>query len=297
MKSVSAPARTSLPTFVVIGALKCGTTSLQHYLVQHPEVQMPARKETNFFSGEPNGVPYARGHRRVASMREYEALFDPAASARGEASPNYTVHPLRRDTAQRMSEAVPDARLIYLVRDPVQRTLSHFHHRVSVEAERRPLHEALADLSDPHSIYTCASRYAMQLEQYLSHFPQEQLLVVDQADLRSKRTQTLAEIFAFLSVDDSFDSERFAEEVNTGRERRTYSSFIVWVRRAQATPLQRLPRGLRVRMRQLGEAVTSRPLPPPQADAELLARLQELYAPEVARLRAITGQTFPTWSV
>ncbi|HEY1449592.1 MAG TPA: sulfotransferase [Solirubrobacteraceae bacterium] len=294
---MSTRARTSLPTFVVIGALKCGTTSLQHYLVQHPEVQMPARKETNFFSGEPEGAPYAKGHKRVASLREYEALFDPAASARGEASPNYTAHPVRRDTAKRMWEAVPEARLVYLVRDPVQRTLSHFHHRVSVEAERRPLREAFADLSDTRSIYTCASRYAMQLEQYLSYFPQEQLLVVDQADLRSNRAQTLAEIFAFLSVDHSFNSERFEEEVNTGRERRTYSSFVVWVRRAQATPLQRLPRGLRVRMRRLGEVVTSRPLPPPQADAELLARLRELYAPEAARLRTITGKTFPTWSV
>jgi hypothetical protein len=285
------------PTFVVIGALKCGTTSLQHYLTQHPQIQMPARKETDFFCGPPNGIPYASGAKRVASLEEYENLFDPASLSRGEASPNYTTHPRRKGTAERLKEVVPDAKLIYLVRDPVARTVSHYHHRVSAEGEQRSLQDALSDLSDPYSPYTCPSFYAQQLDQYLRHFRQENILVVDQADLGAQRQATLREIFAFLSVDDSFVSPRFVEEVNTGRERRTYSSFIVLVRRAQRTPLQRLPRGLRVSLRHAVERLVSRPLQTQPLDDGLRARLQELYAPDVKRLRELTGKAFPTWTV
>lgn len=288
---------TTLPTFVVIGALKCGTTSLQHYLTQHPEIQMPSRKETDFFSGPPNGIPYATGSKRVASLDEYEQLFDPTSPARGEASPNYTTHPRRKDTAARLHAVAPDAKLIYLVRDPVARTTSHYHHRLSVEGERRSLREALSDLDDPYSPYTCPSLYAMQLELYLEHFPQENIMVIDQADLYVNREAVLREIFGFLTVDTSFTSPLFAQEINTGRERRTYSPFIVLVRRAQRSPLQRLPRGLRVKLRRSVEQVISSPLQEERLNDELRARLQELYAPDVKRLRELTGKAFSTWSV
>lgn len=297
MSIVIAHRRAALPTFVVIGALKCGTTSLQHYLVQHPQIQMPPRKETNFFSGPPNGVPYATGHKRVEHLDEYEKLFDPETLARGEASPNYTVHPVRRDTPKRIKEVIPSAKLIYLVRDPVSRTISHYHHRISVENEKRTLREALGDLTDPYSLYTCASRYALQLELYLQHFSQDQIMIVDQTDLRARRNETLAEIFSFLSVDPSFISSQFDEEINTERERRTYSDFIVWVRRAQATPLQRLPRTLRVALRRAGERMVSKPLARPVLDEDLRHHLQALYADDTERLRALTGQAFPTWTV
>jgi hypothetical protein len=285
------------PTFLIIGAFKCGTTSLHHYLVQHPQIQMPAMKETDFFSGPPNGLPYATGAKRIESLKEYEGLFDPEFEARGEASPNYASHPRRPGTPERINEVIPDAKLIYLVRDPVARTLSHYHHRVSTEGEVRPLRDALGDLSDPYSLYTCPSFYASQLEQYLRCFRQDQIKVIDQADLHTNRQAILREVFAFLSVDDSFVSPRFSEEVNTGEERRTYSKFIILVRRAQASPLQRLPRGFRLAMRHAVERVVSRPLEAPALDDDLRLRLQELYAADVARLRELTGQAFPTWSI
>jgi hypothetical protein len=285
------------PTFLIIGAFKCATTSLHHYLVQHPQIQMPAMKETDFFSGPPNGFPYATGAKRIERLDEYERLFDPAFEARGEASPNYTSHPRRPGTPERIKEVIPDAKLIYLVRDPVARTLSHYHHRVSTEGERRSLREALGDFSDPYSLYTCPSFYAMQLEQYLRYFRQDQIVVIDQADLLADRQAMLRNIFTFLSVDGSFISPRFNEEVNTGKDRRTYSNFIILVRRAQASPLQRLPRSFRLAMRHAVERVVSRPLEAPALDDDLRLRLQELYVADVARLRQLTGQTFPTWSI
>jgi len=263
----------------------------------HPEVQMATMKETNFFSGSPNGVPYTPGAKRIKRIDEYEGLFDPAFNARGETSPNYTAFPLRQGTPERIEQAVPDAKLIYLVRDPVARTVSHFHHRVSTEGEHRSLPEALSDLSDPHSPYICPSFYALQLDQYLRRFGQEQILVVDQADLLSSRQATLREIFAFLSIDDSFASRQFHEEVNTGEERRTYSRSVFLVRWARASPLQRLPRGVRVSMRQSLARLASRPLEAPALDEDLRTRLRELYADDAKRFRELTGKTFSTWSV
>jgi len=287
------------PTFLVIGAMKCGTTSLHHYLGEHPEIQkLPAMKETNFFSGPPNGIPYPAGSKRIERLEEYEPLFDDAFDVRGEASPCYTLYPRRKGVPERIKELVPDVKLIYLVRDPVARAVSQYHFSISVDDERRSLAEALGDFSDPCSLYTCPGFYAMQLERYLRHFPQERILVVDHADLLSAREATLREIFAFLSVDETFVSSRFSEEMNTGGERRTYSHLIVWQRRAQASKLvQRLPSRMRHAARLALERLVSRPLEAPMLDDDTRARLQDLYVSDVARLRELTGKTLPGWSL
>jgi hypothetical protein len=287
----------ALPTFLVIGSFKCGTTSLHHYLTQHPEIQMATMKETNFFSGPPNGAPYTRGAKRIKHLSEYERLFDPAFDVRGETSPNYTAFPLRQGTPERIRQTVPDAKLIYLVRDPVSRTVSHVHHRVSTEGERRPLASALADLQDLRSPYVCSSFYALQLEQYLRYFPRDQILIIDQANLLSDRQATLREVFDFLSVNDAVSSQQFQDELNTGDARRSYSRFRYVLRWTRASPLQHLPRGLRVTLRDSVERLVSRPLAAPTLDDDLRARLQELFADDVARLRQLTGESFPTWSV
>lgn len=258
---------------------------------------MPTLKETNFFSGPPNGVPYAAGAKRIKCLSDYERLFDPAIPARGEASPNYTAYPLRPGVPERVKKVIPNARLIYLVRDPVIRTVSHYHHRVSTEGEHRSLEEALSDLSDLYSPYICSSFYALQLEQYLHHFHNDQIMVVDQADLHANRQVTLRDIFLFLSVDDSFVSSRFDDEINTRDDRRTYSRFFVLMRRVQATPLQRLPRGLRITMRKTLEGLVSKPLEVPHLSEDLRSRLRELFADDVNRLRSLTGKTFSSWSV
>jgi sulfotransferase family protein len=285
------------PTFLVIGAMKCGTTSLHHYLGQHPEIQIPTLKELNFFSGPPGNRPYPAGSKRIERLDNYERLFDPRFRARGEVSPNYAIHPLRTGVPERIRDVTPDVKLIYLVRDPIDRTVAQYRLAVSTANERRSLAQALSDLSDPYSLYTCPTFYTRQLEQYLHRFPLEQILVIDQADLLHSQHATLREIFRFLSVDDSFVSPRFYEKLNTSDGHRTYSRFVVLSRWARGTPLLRLPRGLRVFMRRSVERLVSRPLEAPALDDELRLRLQELYADDVSRLRQLTGKTFPTWSI
>jgi hypothetical protein len=286
----------TLPTFVIIGAMKAGTTSLYHYLDQHPEIQMASVKETNFFSGPPNGVPYPVGLKRIERLTEYEQLFDPAFAVRGEASPSYTVYPRREGVPERIKELIPAAKLIYLVRDPISRVISQYDHHVSFENERRSLEDAL-DLSDPLGRYTGPSFYAAQLDRYLQHFPLEDILVVDQADLLADRRTTLREVFSHLGVDESFDSQSFDSEMNTGDQLRSYSPFVVLVRYARATPLQLLPRGLRVFLRQAVSQAVSRPLERSVLSEDLRSQLRELYADDTRRLRELTGKPFSTWSL
>src|SRR5258708_4333366 len=130
----------ALPTFFIIGAGKAGTSSLHHYLDQHPEIQMSSNKEPHFFAGPENGFPYAMG--RVSGLKEYERLFDPAFSVRGESSPGYTSYPRRQGVPERIRELVPDAKFIYLARDPIARTVSHHLHRIAVAGQRPPLSDA-----------------------------------------------------------------------------------------------------------------------------------------------------------
>ena len=288
----------ALPNFIVIGGMKCGTTSLHHYLGKHPEIQpLPGMKETNYFSGPPDGIPYPPGSQRIATQGAYEALFDASYPVRGEASPCYTLFPRRKGAPERMSELIPEAKLIYLVRDPIARAVSQYHFSVSVENERRPMEQAVLDFSDPVSLYTCPGLYAMQLERYLLHFPQEQILVVDQASLHSDRRNSLSRIFKFLDVDDVFWSSDFDEEFNKGQERRSYSRLVVLRRRLQATPLARLPRSLRQPMRKSVERLITEPLEREPLSESAIEQLTEFYAPDVERLRTLTGLSVGEWLV
>jgi hypothetical protein len=286
----------ALPTFFVIGAAKAGTTSLHHYLQQHPDIQMSSNKEPNFFVAADNGVPLSPGS--VRSREEYERLFDPAFAVRGEASTDYSSHPRRQGVPARIKELIPDAKFVYLVRDPIARTISHYRMRVAFLGERRTLAEALGEIDDPRSPYIWPSMYASQIERYLRHFSEGRLLVVDQADLLDRRRPTLQRIFRFLGVDHDIDCAGFDERLLDHTGWRAYSRIYVrLVDRAIASPLHRMPAPVRRTLRHTAERAFSRQLPKPELTGDLRAQLIDLYAGETARLRQLTGETFPTWSV
>ena len=130
-----------LPDFVVIGAARCATTSLYEYLRQHPQVFMSPEKETDYFSlGDlpQDEVPPGASRYRARTRAEYEAQFALAGDARavGEASPTYLFY---SRSADRMGRVIPDAKLICVLRDPVERAYSHW------ALARRSGFEPLAD--------------------------------------------------------------------------------------------------------------------------------------------------------
>lgn len=287
----------TLPTFLIIGAGKAGTTSVNYYLGLHPEIQMSPLKETNFFAGPPEGKPYAIG--QVERLSDYERLFDPSTPVRGEASPNYAAHPVRTGAPERIRRLIPDAKLIYLVRDPISRAVSHHQHLRASSGEKRTLPELLRETADLTTTpTTCFSLYATQVELYLEHFPQERILVLDQADLQRNRSESLREIFSFLEVDADFSSPEFDAQLLQTKDRRAYpAGYDVFVRRLLAPPGRLISPRVRRSLRRNFERTFFPPLPPPDLDDASRARLEELYAPEAERLRALTGKPFAGWSV
>jgi hypothetical protein len=288
----------TLPTFFIIGAAKAGTTSLHHYLEQHPEVQMSAVKETNFFAGPPNGIPYPVG--RVDHLEEYEALFDPSFPMRGEASPSYASAPRRKGVPQRIKELVPEGLFIYLVRDPVDRLVSQYQMLATAGKERLPFAAAIAQLdsADPYSFYlTCQSFYGRQLELYLREFPQERILVLDQAGLRGEREATLRSVFEFLGVEAEFRSDAFDSELLKGGERHRYPQPLLRLKPLLRGPARLLPIRVRGKLQSSFEQSLLSTVPRPEVGKAEGDRLRELFAPDVERLRSLTGLGFETWSV
>ena len=273
-----------LPNLIVIGAERCGTTSLHRYLGAHPEIFMAKSKELDFFVTE---LSWRRGR------GWYEKQFRNGSRVRGESSPSYTAYPVHKGVAERMAALVPDAKLVYLVRDPIERTLSGYHHQRALALENRPLAAALSDTNESRHIWR--SRYAAQLELFLEHFPLEQILVVDSHELRTRRRETLTRIFRFLGVREWFWADAFALEHNKRRSRRrTLLGAGVWVGTVKVLGK---PRTHAVARRLPALMPLSRPLEPPVADDDLRRKLEGVFRDDVARLRDYTGLEFATWSV
>jgi hypothetical protein len=273
----------ALPNLVVIGAMKCGTTSLHMYLDQHPSIGMSRRKEISYFieGHEDRGVGW------------YESHFDPRFPIRGESSPIYTKYPLYDGVPARMRQLLPDAKLIYIIRDPVERTVSHYLHEYLRGREERPLAEALRPLGG--NPYVSPSRYHMQVERYLEHYPLSRILILATEDLRDHPQETLLRVVDFLGVAPfEFDVVR---EANVA-EKRGRSN---WLGRILESPSgkrigRRLPRPA-VEIAKFVNARLSTRVRRPILDAATRQELTAFLADDVARLRALTGMAFEKWSL
>jgi len=273
-----------LPNLLIIGAGKCGTSSLHHYLDAHPSVSMSEPKELDFFQD-------ADCLDRAA---QYERHFPDHVPVRGESSPGYTGYPRVQGVPERIRALIPEARLIYLVRDPIERTVSHYVQAYKVRADSRSFDQAFRDLDPERNKYVCYSRYATQVDRYLRCFPLERLLVLDGEDLLHDRHAALRHVFGFLGVDSSFYSPQFEEMLNTRESQYRLGAAGARVRRLAARAGgHRAPTGLQRGLTRLAGRRIERPV----VDDALRRRLEAALAPEAARLREITGMRFSGWTV
>jgi hypothetical protein len=279
----------TLPTFIVIGAMKAGTTSLYHYLRNHEQVFMPKVKELDFFVAESN---WSRG------LDWYRQQFSGAGDtqARGEASTLYTKYPVYQGVPERMACVVPDVRLVYLVRDPIVRMRSHYQHRVALGAETAPLEVAL--LENP--IYLACSRFAMQLERYLDHFPREQVHVVTSEALRGDRTNAMQAVYEFLGVDPSLAPAALETEFYRTSQRRSYPPAVYAARRFLKHHVPQAKRAKEavdsVLARRRGMAADAG-APDVVISPQLHEQLAGLLRDDVARLRRYMGPEFDGWGL
>jgi hypothetical protein len=194
-----------LPTFIVIGAMKAGTTSLARYLDEHPDVFVCRPKEPQFFT---DYGTWERGE------TWYRGLFAEGrdAAARGEASTDYSKLPVHAGVVDRMAGVAPDVRIVYLVRDPIERIRSHYVHEVGHAGLRLPLADAIRE--DPCLVDF--SRYAYQIAPYRERFGADRVLIVASEELRSNREATLDDVFRFVGVAPIASQLDLQAELNTG---------------------------------------------------------------------------------
>ncbi len=280
-------ARPTLPNLIIIGTQKAGTTSLHYYLNLHPQIAMSREKELNFFIPQRNwrlGIEW------------YAGKFREGAPVRGESSPNYTNYPLYTDVPKLMHSVVPEARLIYILRDPIDRIVAHYVHRVSDGRENLPFEEALRDLES--SRYVWRSRYCAQLERFLEFYPMERILVLNQTDLRNRRIETLRQIFRFLGVDEDFVSPAFSRTIHATADKRRKNRFALWMKRmAESPPARLVPSHVRYSIGRILYIPFSTKIERPTVSPELRRRLSDFLRDDVDRLRKLTGMTFDDWSI
>ncbi|MDQ3758698.1 MAG: sulfotransferase [Actinomycetota bacterium] len=275
------------PNFVIIGAQKAATTSLWRYLGQHPRVFMSPIKETNFFVAE---MGWQRG------VGWYESLFAPAAgqaaTAIGEASPNYTLYPGLAGVPKRMSEVIPDARLVYVLRHPVERMVSSYLHSLTQGSESWPLERALFERSH----YADTSRYAMQIERYLPHFDRSRLLIILSEDLEAKPAETLDRVLRFLELPPGWRPTDLGVRHHITQGKRVPR---VWWRKLGGLVVRGRLSRLPVPKSAATSPFTTRALT--RSDTTLTCdvrkRLEEMLRPDVERLREYLGEDFHGWGL
>lgn len=194
------------PNLFIIGAMKSGTTSLHRYLAAHPQVFMCEPKEPGYFVKELN---WKRG------PDWYSRLFEPAGDAKviGESSTHYTKLPSYQGVARRIHDFNPAARLVYVMRDPLDRAISHYWHNVRdlrEEAERRDMPAAVR--RDPR--YIAYSDYAMQLEPYLDLFGRGQITLLTFEELTADPAATVGRLCGWLGLENSVPRETFSARWN-----------------------------------------------------------------------------------
>jgi len=181
----------SVPDFLIVGAMKAGTTTLYQDLIRHPDVFMPEHKEPKTL---------VRFGDRAAALREYKVLFPGSADRmiKGEASTAYTKRPDFEDIAE-CAHAVIGAglRIVYMRRDPVERIVSHYKHWVQRKKIDAPIGQALRD----HPELIDYSRYDWQIEPWKRRFGEGAVLEIDLADYAANRISVVEKVLAHIGAD------------------------------------------------------------------------------------------------
>lgn len=299
----------ALPDFLVIGAPKAGTTALHAALQAHPGLFLSPVKEPKFFLTD--GPPPTRGgpgdaqtyQEHIWRRADYEALFDPAppGAPRGESTPFY-LHD--RDAQVRIRHLLPDARLIAVLRDPVDRAHSNWAHLWAAGLE--PISDVVAAcaaeerrVADGWAAfwrYVDLGRYGAQLQHLYKVFPHEQVLVLRYRDLRDRPAATLDRICAFLGtpqgVIGSVPQANITRHVEDSATTRALRSVL----RAGAAVGAHVPPAVRHTVRRpfLTALQRGRPRRLPLT-AEQRARLLPYFTEDIRLLEKVTGADYSDW--
>jgi len=191
-----------LPDFLIIGAMKAGTSTLHYSLQSHPSVGMSKKKEVNFFNAN-----FDKG------TSWYKQQFLLGKQFYGEASPNYARIHLYPDTPKYMYKVLPKLKLIFILRDPMERLLSHLHHDLYRD---RISYKEINNVVLENEDYIKTSSYGWQLENYLKYYDIEQFHFVTFEQLEVNFQKVMSDILNFIGVDNyNFEDQKQYNSTNS----------------------------------------------------------------------------------
>lgn len=292
-----------MPTFLVIGAPKCGTTAMYHTLQQHPQIYMSSVKEPGFFSFAdhqpafcgPGGESF--NQQRITRLQAYQALFQDGLSAvaRGEASPQYLNGYRMAQTAQNLYTYLPQVKLIAILRQPIERAWSAFY--FNRQRQREPLadFEAAWRASPsrraanwpPGMSLHLPSQYYTNLQPYFALFPSEQRRIYLYEDWQNQPQSLLKDIADFLGVDASLMPKQI-RQANV-----TYQARWPWVDGLIKRYQTRLPRRFQQKLILWIRTMNQRK--PPALHPALRHRLTLEISEEIVQLQNLLGRDLSHW--
>ncbi len=302
-----------LPDFFLVGAAKSGTSSLWTYLNQHPDVVMSEPKEPNFFVFAGLELPPDKGpadantlyhllyQNTITDLERYQALFAdvPNNSVAGEASVRYLYYP---KAAEGIKAMLPDARIIILLRHPVDRLYSHYLMNVRHLFEPLSLEQAIAAEDERVKAgwgydwhYVRVGLYAEQVQRYFDLFGRDRVKVVLYDDFRQNPAAIVQQLYHYLGIDPSFQPQ-VERQPNAGYFPKSFwlQKFLIqpnrWRSRLKRVLPKQMYRNLIRWLRQQNRGAI------PPLSPELRRQLDPMFKDDVAKLQTILGYSLPWYS-
>ncbi|MBE9063153.1 sulfotransferase domain-containing protein [cf. Phormidesmis sp. LEGE 11477] len=292
------------PNFLIIGAAKAGTSSLYHYLNEHPQIYMSPVKEPRFFAPELYTDylkdPYRSGakeHRSTPmSLEEYLALFEDVSNetAIGEASTEYLYVP---KTPERIKERLPDVRLIAVLRDPAERAYSAFCYQVRDGCEQLTFEEALAQEEHrrlekkrwPGWHYERVGFYHEQVKRYFDLFDKKQIKIYLYKDLQADSGAVVKDACRFLNVEDTFTPDLTRRNVSAIPKNMALQNLLIKDNPLKTLVKPFIPIGLRKSIR--SQNLKKKPALSPEIRQKLVADYRE----DILKLQDLIQKDLSHW--
>ncbi len=277
-----------LPTFIIPGAAKAGTTTLYFCLNQHPDILMSKPKEPNIFIRK-------QGNR--INLKLCNRVFNDYAGEKaiGEAPVNYMIS--SDETIEAIYKYIPDIKFIFSFRDPIKRAVSHYWHRINRRINRGSL-EDIITRKGLNGFPVYYSLYNTHIQRFLKFFPLENIYISILEELNKDWDESFSKIFRFLNVDDSF---RIIKQTDMNRAYTMKSNLLnQFVNKMQRD--HRCKKLIPQPVRNVGKVVSSKILklnqktfqaPPISPDIE--RELAKLFIPEIEGIEELMGREITVW--
>lgn len=281
----------NIPNLFLIGAMKSATTSLHSYLDKHPNIFMSKRpwKEPQFFAKEEN---WHKG------FDWYYSLFKDASQEKyiGESSTTYSRLPNIAGVAERIHEVSPCAKIIYIMRDPIERAISHYWWEVESSGEGRKMVQAIINSDWIMSV----SYYALQIKPYLELFGKQNVYTLTTEELQNSPIETMKKIFAWLDLDTEVNLEQETYKVfNPSKEKVNRLIGSGYISHLKGTLFWKILKTLvppNTSFRRRVRKLLSKPVEKTdEGQEETIALLRPIMLPQVEELSELLGRDFPEW--